>query len=620
MTGDPDPDLNLNRGLNPDHSDDKDDTSHQSTGPCIALPVQAEAEAEAETDETMLAALDPLPSQQIESQPAASTSASASASASSTPRSKSSVALKLLDIKKRKIEFKEKPLSLAKHPSTIADLALVKAWLEARIPKIAVRNNYGYTNDDGTSPQALIQFVQDLPAETKTQLLATSTPSAAKRKADSISIVAVAKEAKLKEKQIKEEERAADRLKREQERLKKDAEKAAKKAEKEKKDAERAEGKANKEIEAETNKDKAGAVENELDDKDKGKDKKRKEPQPAKNQKTLSSFFFSIPKEKKEPACIVDSNADDEEYRAFFRPFYARSAVTVSPANRFGSVSQPDGSISPTTPEIWTASFQQTWKLLQFSTDVRPAYFGTYIKTSTRISGRRPFGRDDALLDYDVDSEAEWEEDEPGEELKSEDDEEDDDMTVDDDEDENQWLVPHGYLSDDEGIEETAKPKPSVPRDTAIKRQKLTELVPVISGLYFGNVCDSIPPMDPIALLAVEMVSSDTICIDPFDVASVDADDELSANRKLSKTPKSNTKSSFPDDHAADLAKAIEGRETSIHKLVDEFKGQYPAITKIAIEAKIRAIATRERREGDTVGILQSLVRHSTSSHDSRAY
>jgi hypothetical protein len=38
------------------------------------------------------------------------------------------------------------------------------------------------------------------------------------------------------------------------------------------------------------------------------------------------------------------------------------------------------------------------------------------------ISGRRPLKQDLDLLDYDYDSEAEWEEDEPGEELKSEDD------------------------------------------------------------------------------------------------------------------------------------------------------------------------------------------------------
>lgn len=76
-------------------------------------------------------------------------------------------------------------------------------------------------------------------------------------------------------------------------------------------------------------------------------------------------------------------------------------------------------------------------------------------------------------MDYEYDSEAEWEEDEPGEELKSEDDMDDDDelMECDDEDNDNDvsifginfkgWVVPHGYLSDDEGIDEDHANKPS---------------------------------------------------------------------------------------------------------------------------------------------------------------
>lgn len=44
---------------------------------------------------------------------------------------------------------------------------------------------------------------------------------------------------------------------------------------------------------------------------------------------------------------------------------------------------------------------------------------GTFSKTSDKINGRRPLHQDSNLFDYDYDSEAEWEEDEPGEELNS---------------------------------------------------------------------------------------------------------------------------------------------------------------------------------------------------------
>jgi len=56
-------------------------------------------------------------------------------------------------------------------------------------------------------------------------------------------------------------------------------------------------------------------------------------------------------------------------------------------------------------------------KLFQFSENYRPAYYGTWQKQSQLISGRRPFAKDTNHLDYEVDSDDEWEEVEPGESL-----------------------------------------------------------------------------------------------------------------------------------------------------------------------------------------------------------
>lgn len=58
-------------------------------------------------------------------------------------------------------------------------------------------------------------------------------------------------------------------------------------------------------------------------------------------------------------------------------------------------------------------------KLLQFHTDVRPAYFGTWRKESVAVRARRPLGLDKELFDYEVDSADEWEEEEPGESVDS---------------------------------------------------------------------------------------------------------------------------------------------------------------------------------------------------------
>nr|XP_015221168.1 PREDICTED: chromatin assembly factor 1 subunit A isoform X1 [Lepisosteus oculatus] len=92
-------------------------------------------------------------------------------------------------------------------------------------------------------------------------------------------------------------------------------------------------------------------------------------------------------------------------------------------------------------------------KLLQFHENYRPAYWGTWSKRSRLISPRCPLQQDKELLDYDVDSDEEWEEEEPGESLShSEGDEEEEGGDEDDDDD--GFFVPHGYLSEGEGASE----------------------------------------------------------------------------------------------------------------------------------------------------------------------
>ena len=90
------------------------------------------------------------------------------------------------------------------------------------------------------------------------------------------------------------------------------------------------------------------------------------------------------------------------------------------------------------------------WKYLHFSENVRPAYYGTWSKESLVVTGRRPFRKDDSVLDYEFDSDEEWEE-EPGESL-SQSELEDDGSEAEDEAD--GFVVPHGYLSEGEGGKE----------------------------------------------------------------------------------------------------------------------------------------------------------------------
>ncbi|XP_030075268.1 chromatin assembly factor 1 subunit A [Microcaecilia unicolor] len=98
-------------------------------------------------------------------------------------------------------------------------------------------------------------------------------------------------------------------------------------------------------------------------------------------------------------------------------------------------------------------------KLLQFCENYRPAYWGTWNRMSETICARNPWSKDNKLLDYEVDSDEEWEEEEPGESLSHSEGDEDDEAGE-DEEDDDGFFVPHGYLSEDEGASEEEKTDP----------------------------------------------------------------------------------------------------------------------------------------------------------------
>lgn len=89
-------------------------------------------------------------------------------------------------------------------------------------------------------------------------------------------------------------------------------------------------------------------------------------------------------------------------------------------------------------------------KVLIFDEDTRPGYFGTWTRNSREVGPRRPFGKDVVSLDYSVDSEAEWEEEEEGDVLDGAEEDNDGDDVVggDDDSDLDSWLV-----DDDEPVD-----------------------------------------------------------------------------------------------------------------------------------------------------------------------
>ncbi|XP_035787096.1 chromatin assembly factor 1 subunit A-like [Anopheles albimanus] len=111
-------------------------------------------------------------------------------------------------------------------------------------------------------------------------------------------------------------------------------------------------------------------------------------------------------------------------------------------------------------------------KFFLFEENRRPPYRGTWRKRSTIVRPRRPFSKDTKYFDYEVDSDDEWEEEEPGESLHGSDDEKDVDAEEDYEVD-NDFFVPHGHLSDEEMQAEDEDEAPDADNSPEAQKAKL---------------------------------------------------------------------------------------------------------------------------------------------------
>ena len=111
------------------------------------------------------------------------------------------------------------------------------------------------------------------------------------------------------------------------------------------------------------------------------------------------------------------------------------------------------------------------------------------------IGPRRPFAKDEDHFEYDYDSDDDWEEEEEGEDLDEMDKEDQEEKDKDDYEVDNDFFVPHGYLSDGEEEKdedevfdpEAAKHKLKLREQEfeAEQKKKTKELKPRLWGCYW---------------------------------------------------------------------------------------------------------------------------------------
>ncbi|NWR07651.1 CAF1A factor, partial [Paradoxornis webbianus] len=314
---------------------------------------------------------------------------------------------------------------------------------------------------------------------------------------------------------LKEEAKAAKERAKEEAKKRKEEEKELKERERrEKKEKEEKEKAEKLRVKEEKRKERQEALEAKLEEKRKKEEEKRlKEEEKRINaQKAEITRFFQKPKTPQAPKTLAGSCGK-------FAPFEIKENMVLAPLSRVALdpdyleqldklLHAQDGEVSflrdlkcrkprKTGPTLVSDSSDSVnsdvvvvdncqtdavperekfgrMKLLQFSENHRPAYWGTWNKRTPLIRARNPWSKDTKLLDYEVDSDEEWEEEEPGESLSHS--EEDDEEEGEDEDEDDGFFVPHGYLSEDEGVTEECDPENQKVRQK-LKAKEWDELI-----------------------------------------------------------------------------------------------------------------------------------------------
>lgn len=254
-------------------------------------------------------------------------------------------------------------------------------------------------------------------------------------------------------------------------------------------------------------------------------------------------------------------------------------------------------------------------KLLQFDENRRPPYWGTWRKRSSVLNSRRPFTKDEKWFDYEIDSDDEWEEEEPGESLKGSDDEKDEENSEENEYDvDNEFMVPHGYLSDEEAQADEEEMEDMSPQTQKMKLKILGEqfeaerntkthkLKPKIIGCIWQGPGNSFPEYIPSKVKELLLARQAWVNNLPIILPSSPEEDP-SANAEC-KTPvhqqsvRGAKKTKFSDEALPDLIRLVHGNRHGRHVLMREFmtfwsKKGGSHLTKVSILSKINEIADR---------------------------
>ncbi|KAG4305562.1 hypothetical protein PORY_001118 [Pneumocystis oryctolagi] len=246
-------------------------------------------------------------------------------------------------------------------------------------------------------------------------------------------------------------------------------------------------------------------------------------------------------------------------------------------------------------------------KLLQFREDVRPPYYGTFSKSSSILTPRNPFKMDELLFNYHYDSEAEWIEEEEGEDIDSitdSDEEEDASMLKEEEDDKN-------FLDDDDECTDT-------------KKKVFVNLIPSVKGIYWqdSNNIDE-DDYNSFKKLKMEVLIDTNLPINPYQ--DYWSSNTHSDNDSVSRNPVSKTASSaimspktlyFPQDLLPSFLKIIQGSTQTKVLLVETLRRKFTDVSKQAIQWKLSTVARRNGKGINDTWAVDPSIWHSVFGKD----
>ena len=395
----------------------------------------------------------------------------------------------------------------------------------------------------------------------------------------------------------------------------KDDELAAKQEEKQRKAKEREEAKRKKIEEKELEKLKKKQEQEEADNKNKKRMMSWFTGGTKKKQKKTSTTISSPKIVKQAASSSFDSDAfrkliDSQDEHVCKNPFAKLSSQSRATRRRKTQTVRisvfvtvvPENAFTPQPyDEEKTIEVPNRYKFLGFHEDVRPPYRGTWSKKSSIITGRRFNGQDTEFLDYENDSELEWEEgdDEEGEDLADGDDGVDEEDDLQNEEDNDGWLAAEDDLGTEDDDDETRELRKKNRNGSS---GKMRVLAPCMGGLPHDGMKDGdiqfiiegFTPKGALDTLASHVgcvITPDvSICLDAYPPSATKETKPTKKKEKKdsSKSPVRQNKDMTPEEKKIMVKFVHNSTHKSKDLLVSEMLNAHPTI------ANSRAHAMRE--------------------------